>query len=302
MKTSLHPTRRQFLQSTTLTAGALLLGRGVFASETPAGKFSASQRVALGKSGLKVSLFCLGTGMRGGRRESNHTRMGLEKFTALARGAHERGVTFFDLADLYGTHDFFRQAMSPVPRGDYEVVTKIWWGRGGLPEPERPDADVVVTRFLKELQTSYLDLVLLHCVTAEGWNQDLAGQMERLAELKKKGVIRAHGVSCHSLPALRTAASEPWVDAIHARINPYGASMDGQPEEILGVLRTAKANGKGIVGMKIIGEGRFREDEAKKRESVRFALQSGCVDVLLVGCETLPEFEELRKFIRETGA
>jgi aryl-alcohol dehydrogenase-like predicted oxidoreductase len=302
MKPASHPTRRQFLQSTTLTAGALLLGRGVFAAETPPGKFDAAQRVTLGRSGLKVSLFCLGTGMRGGRRESNHTRMGLEKFTALARGAHERGVTFFDLADLYGTHDFFSRAMASVPRGDYEVVTKIWWGRGGLPEPERPDADVVVTRFLKELKTSYLDLVLLHCVTAEAWNRDLARQMELLADLKQKGVIRAHGVSCHSLPALRTAASEPWVDSIHARLNPYGASMDGKPEEILEVLRTARANGKGIVGMKIIGEGRFRDDETKKRESVKLALTCGCVDVLLVGSETLAELDEVRKFIRETGA
>lgn len=302
MKPYSHPNRRQFLQSTTLTAGALLFGRAVFATETPPGRFDAAQRVTLGKSGLKVSLFSLGTGMRGGRRESNHTRMGLERFTALARGAHERGVTLFDLADIYGTHDFFSRAMAGVPRGDYEVVTKIWWGRGGLPEPERPGADVVVARFLKELKTSYLDLVLLHCVTAEAWNKDLARQMELLAELKKKGVIRAHGVSCHSLPALRTAASEPWVECILARINPYGASMDGPPDEILPVLRTAKANGKGIVGMKIIGEGRFRDDEARKRESVRFALQSGCVDVLLIGSETLAELDELRKFIRETGA
>lgn len=294
-------TRRQFLQSTTLTAGALLLGRQTgFAPDVSAPKkFEAAQKVALGKSGLTVSRLSLGTGMRGGKRESNHTRMGLDKFTALVRGAQERGATLFDLADLYGTHQFFAQAMAGVPRADYSIVTKIWWGRGGLPEAERPDADAVVKRFLSELKTDHLDLVLLHCVTAEGWNQELAKQMELLADLKKKGVIRAHGVSCHSLPALRTAAKEPWVDSIHGRINPYGAVMDGKPEEILEVLRTAKANGKGVVGMKIIGEGRFREDEAKKRESVRFALRSGCVDVLLVGCETLGELDEIRKFITE---
>jgi aryl-alcohol dehydrogenase-like predicted oxidoreductase len=293
--------RRQFLQTSGLSVGALALGHRVFAVDAPAvGKFAASQKVSLGKAGLSVSRLMLGTGMRGSKRQSNHTRMGQEKFTELVRGAHERGVTFFDLADLYGSHPFFARAMNGVARADYALTTKIWWSGGGIPEAERPDADVVVKRFLGELKTDYLDLVVLHCVTAESWNKDLAKQMELLADLKKKGLIRAHGVSCHSLPALRTAAKEPWVESIHARINPYGASMDGKPDEILAVLRTAKANGKGVVGMKIVGEGKFRDDLEKKRESVRFALQSGCVDVLLVGCETLPELDEMRKFISAT--
>ena len=297
-------TRRSFLQSTTLAAGSLLLGAryatGAETAVTPA--FAAADKVALGKSGLKVTRLMLGTGMRGGQRQSNHTRMGLEKFTTLVRGAHERGLRFFDLADLYGTHDFFAQSMKGVPRDDYALTTKIWWSGGGIPEAERPDADVVVNRFLKELKTDHLDLVLLHCVTAEKWPEALQKQMELLAALKKKGVLRAHGVSCHSLEALQAAAKDPWVDSIHARINPYGASMDGKPEKILEVLREAKANGKGIVGMKIIGEGRFRNDVEKKKESVRFALKSGCVDVLLVGCENLTELDEIRDLMAAVKA
>jgi aryl-alcohol dehydrogenase-like predicted oxidoreductase len=297
-------TRRKFLESTTLAAGSLLLvARYASAAEVAAKPaYDAADKVALGKSGLKVTRLSLGTGMRGGQRQSNHTRMGLDKFTTLVRGAHERGSRFYDLADLYGTHDFFAQAMTGVPRADYAVTTKIWWNKGGIPEAERPDADVVVGRFLKELKTDYLDLVLLHCVTSAKWPEELQKQMELLAGLKKKGVIRAHGVSCHSLPALEAAAKEPWVDSIHARINPYGASMDGQPEQILEVLRKAKQNGKGVVGMKIIGEGRFRNEVEKKRESVRFALQSGCVDVLLVGCENLAELDEVRELMRTAHA
>ena len=278
-----------------------MLGAGCAMSAGKAAKagFDSAEKVTLGKSGLKVSRLMLGTGMRGGQRQSNHTRMGQEKFTGLVRGAHERGARFFDLADLYGTHDFFSQAMKDVPRADYAITTKIWWNRGGIPEAERPDADGVVKRFLKELKTDYLDLVLLHCVTSGKWPEELQKQMELLAELKKKGAIRAHGVSCHSLPALLAAAKEPWVDSIHARINPYGASMDGEPEKILEVLREAKSNGKGVVGMKIIGEGRFRNDADKKKASVEFALNGGCVDVLLVGCETLEELDEIRKLMSE---
>lgn len=293
--------RRRFIESTGLVAGTLLLGGNSrpAAADTAKQVANAGDLVPLGKSGLKVTRLSLGTGMKGGQRQSNHTRMGAEKFNELVQGAHERGSRFFDLADLYGTHQFFAAAMKDVPRADYALTTKIWWGRGGIPEPERPDADVVVKRFLKELKTDYLDLVLLHCVTSGKWSQELQKQMELLADLKKKGVVRAHGVSCHSLPALQAAAKEPWVDSIHARINPYGASMDGPPEEILTVLREAKANGKGVVGMKIIGEGRFRNDVDKKKASVRFALESGCVDVLLVGCENLAELDEMRQLMSE---
>jgi aryl-alcohol dehydrogenase-like predicted oxidoreductase len=301
---AMKQTRRQFLESTALVTGSLLAGTAcAFGSEAAAPNvFKAADSVPLGKSGLKVTRLMLGTGMRGWHRQSNQTRMGYDKFQELLQGAHERGLRFFDLADLYGTHDFFCRAMKAVPRADYALTSKIWWGKDGLPEPERPDVDAVVTRFLKELKTDYLDLVLLHCVTSGKWPEELARQMELLAGLKKKGVIRAHGVSCHSLPALQAAAKEPWVDSIHARINPYGAVMDGKPEEILAVLREAKRNGKGVVGMKIIGEGRFRDDAAKKQESVRFALKNGGVDVLLVGCENLAELDEIQRLIAAVPA
>jgi aryl-alcohol dehydrogenase-like predicted oxidoreductase len=301
---AMKQTRRQFLEATTLAAGSLILGArcGVVAAEAAAKPaFNASDLVPLGKSGLKVSRLCLGTGMRGGKRQSNHTRLGTEKFNALVRGALERGVRFFDLADLYGSHSFFADAVQGTPRSEYSIVTKIWWNSGGIPEPERPDADVVVKRFLGELKTDYLDMVLLHCVTSAKWPEELRKQMDLLAGLKKKGVIRAHGVSCHSLPALQAAAKEPWVDSIHARINPYGVKMDGTPEEILAVLREARANGKGVVGMKIVGEGEFRNDPEKRKKSVQLALQCGCVDSLLVGCESLAEIDDIRQMMAGTS-
>src|SRR5262249_54084817 len=150
----------------------------------------------------------------------------------------ERGVRVFDLADMYGTHPYLIPALKNIPRDNYFIISKIWWRpNGGIPEKERPDADVVIPRFLKELGTDYIDLILLHCVTSAKWNDDLQKQMGILAKYKEKGVIRAHGVSCHSLEALETAASEPWVDSVHARINPYGMSMDGSADKVAPVLK-----------------------------------------------------------------
>lgn len=293
--------RRDFLKRSALGVGSMVVGSQLKAAETKSVRFDPFETISLNKSGLKTSRMCLGTGMRGGNRQSNHTRMGKEKFEKLIQGAYERGVRSFDLADLYGTHPYVIPALKTIPRKDYMVITKIWFRSGGIPESERPDADVVVNRFLKELQTDYIDLLLLHCVESAKWNQELEKQMTILAGLKKKGVIRAHGVSCHSLVALETAASEPWVDSVHARINPYGMSMDGPAEKVAPVLKKICDAGKGVVGMKLVGEGRLRNDEEKKDESIRYVLGLGCVDLLNVGCESLEEVDDFAGRVRKVS-
>jgi len=292
--------RRQFLKTSALALGGALLGSRLAGAASPATvRCDPFATVPLGSTKLKVSRFCLGTGMKGGKRESNHTRLGREKFGALLHGAYDRGVRMFDLADMYGTHPYVISALHDIPRNHYQIATKIWFRPGGIPEAERPDADVVVARFLKELKTDYIDLLLLHCVVSPTWPQDLARQMEIIAKLKEKGVVRAHGVSCHSLVALEACVSEPWVDSVHTRINPYGMSMDGPPDKVVPVLQKLHAAGKGVVGMKIVGEGRLRNDPEKRSESVRFTLGLGCVDVLNVGCESTDEIDDLTARIRE---
>lgn len=292
--------RREFLKQSALGIGGLLAGAEVAAGAAAPGAFyDPYESVQLGKTKLRVSRFCLGTGMRGGNRQSNHSRMGKERLEALLRGAYERGVRMFDLADLYGTHPFLLPALKGIPRAQFAIVSKIWFQRGGIPEPERPAADIVVARFLKEIGTDYLDLVLLHCVTTGAWPEEQRQHMDSLAKLKEKGLIRAHGVSCHSLEALEAAANEPWVDSVHARINPYGLSMDGAPEKVVPLLNQLHAAGKGVVGMKIIGEGRLRDDEAKRDASARFVLGLGCVDVLNIGFEKVEEIDDFAARVRK---
>jgi aryl-alcohol dehydrogenase-like predicted oxidoreductase len=261
--------------------------------------------VTLGKTKIKVSRVGLGTGMRGGRRESNHTRMGKEKFNALAIGCYERGIRLFDVADLYGTHPFLAGALKNMRREDYVIASKIWFRSGGIPEPERPSPDVVVERFLKELKTDYIDLILFHCVTSDKWPEEMGDQMEILEKLKKKGLVRAHGLSCHSLAALDRCIKEPWVDSVHARINPYAASMDVKTVEdvpkVGAVLKAIRRQGKAVIGMKIIGEGRFGNSSEKRDESIKYALESGCVDAMVVGFEKVEEVDDFAMRARKVS-
>ena len=181
----MHLKRRQFLQRSAFGVGGLLVGTGLaHAAEAKPAFFDPFETVPLGRSALEVSRFCLGTGMHGGNRQSNHTRLGKEKLETLLRGAYDRGIRLFDLADLYGTHPYLITALKGIPRDRYQIVTKIWFQGGGIPERERPDADIVVARFLKELQTDHIDLLLLHCVTSGKWPEELRRQMDIMAKLK----------------------------------------------------------------------------------------------------------------------
>ena len=285
--------RRRFLTSTIAGASGMLMGCGGQAAERPASAAPANpyRIVPLGKTGLKTSLIGFGTGMRGGNRESNQTRLGKEKFEALLQAAYERGVRLFDMADMYGTHQFVGRAMASK-RDQCFFVSKIWVRRGGIPEPERPGADVIVDRFRKELQTDYVDLVLLHCMTAATWPDEQKKQMDILENLKAKKIIRAHGISAHSLAAIQAAAASPWCDSVHARINAFGMSMDAPPQEVAAAVQAVHDAGKSVIGMKLIGEGAFRDDPAKRTASVEYVLGLGAVSAMVVGFEKVSEIDD----------
>jgi aryl-alcohol dehydrogenase-like predicted oxidoreductase len=288
--------RRQFLFKTAAGLGGIMIASDLGkALNQPDRVFNPYEMVPLGKTGLVVSRIGLGTGTRGGNRESNQTRLGKEPFSRLLRESYERGVRLFDMADIYGSHSYIMPALEGISRDRYMLVSKIWFRQRGIPEADHPSAEEVVKRFLQEINCDYIDLLLLHCVISETWNQELQAYMDALDKLKRAGVIRAHGVSCHSLGALQTAVNEPWVESVHARINAYGDKMDGTPEQVVPVLKQMHDAGKGVIGMKLIAEGMYRDDNEKRNRSLEFVLNLGSVDALVVGCESLQEIDDLAK-------
>jgi aryl-alcohol dehydrogenase-like predicted oxidoreductase len=294
--------RRQFLGSAAASAaGALGIGSVPAAEAAKPVDTRPTAPVPLGKGAkLHVSRVGLGTGFKAWMRESEQTRMGQDAFDRVIAECYDRGVRLFDLADLYGTHQYIARVLAGKPRDSYTLVSKIWWRPKGIPEKERLDADVLVARFLKELKTDYIDVVQLHCVTNADWPKELRRQMDILEKLKEKGVIRAHGVSCHAISALEAAAEEPWVDVVHTRINPYGIKMDGPPEKVVPALKKIHAAGKGVIGMKIIGEGKLSEHDDKREESVSFVLGLGCVDAMIVGFQHPWEIDDFKARVKRT--
>ena len=279
-------TRRQFLATIGAGAGTIIFGTATSAmmSCRTSSSSEALRIISLGNTGIKTTLLGMGTGFNGGNRSSNITRAGTAE--SVIRSAFDKGIRYFDCADSYGTHPFTAKALKEIPRDKYTLCTKIWRTPGTIPESERPDADIVIDRFRKELNTDYLDIVQIHCMTSAEWTNEQKKQMDILETLKSKGIIRAHGVSVHSFEALEAAAASPWVDIIHVRINPFGAAMDSKdPAQVTPVIEKMHKSGKGIIGMKLIGGGNFRNDQEKIDQSLKFVLGLGTVDMIIVGFE-----------------
>jgi aryl-alcohol dehydrogenase-like predicted oxidoreductase len=242
--------------------------------------------------------------MHGGNRQSDHARMGFEKLVALLRHSYDRGVTFFDMADLYGTHLYLREALRSIPREKVSILTKLWWRYDGPTEPaaepyRRKVAATALERFRHEVATDYLDIVLLHCVTTPKWVKQLEPYMDALSEAKDKKQVRAVGVSCHNFEAMEVAAECPWVDVVLARINHRGVKMDGTPEDVTRVLRRTKENGKAVIGMKIYGEGQLAD---QKDQCIRFAQELGLLDAMTVGAETTEQMDETLRLVAKHPA
>src|SRR5246127_1788391 len=254
--------RREFLHRAAYAAGAAwlhpkTLRNQTFATPALGGKFSASDTVRLGSTDIQTSRLAMGTGPVGSGHHSHQTALGIKGLSDLLLNGYDHGLRFFDTADSYGSHPHVAEALKHVPRDKVTVLTKTWARDAAT---ARADLD----RFRKELGTDYIDICLMHCLTEGDWTERFQPVMDVLSEAKHKGIIRAHGCSCHSIEALRSAAKSAWVEVHLVRLNPVGAHMDADAETVIGVIRQMRSAGKGIVGMKILGQGdlRERQDEA----------------------------------------
>lgn len=283
--------RREFLIRSVSAAGAAwLFPKSILtaiAEQTLSKKFSAADTVTLGSTGIKTSRLAMGTGTVGSGHHSHQTALGVNGLSALLLNGYDQGLRFFDAADSYGSHPHVAEALKHVPRDKVTVLTKSW-ARDAT--AMRADLD----RFRRELGTDYLDICLMHCVTDADWTDRYRGAMDVLSEAKEKGIIRAHGCSCHSIEALRAAAKSPWVEVDLARMNPVGAYMDADPTTVLGVLKEMKAAGKAVIGMKILGQGTLRN---RQDEAIKYALSLGVLDAFTIGAESKQEQEDLMRRI-----
>lgn len=282
--------RRTFIRNT--LAGSALLTAFPYEALALEQKLYAHDRVKLGNTGIEMSRMAMGTGTHGFGGASNQTRqLGIKGVADMLHAAFDDGINFWETADQYGSHPHVGEALKKVRREEVVILTKT---NSNSYESIKKDLD----RFRKELGTDYMDIILLHAVTDPQWNQNMKGAMEALAEAKEEGIIRAHGVSCHSIGALEAAADEPWVDVDLARFNPGGARMDADVPTVTKVLTRMKENGKAIIGMKVYGCGQLLD---KKDECLQFQTGTGLTDAFTMGLESIEQLKDIQKRLPEAS-
>ena len=282
--------RRQFIIKTAAVASGVLVaplaaGQGV--------KRTAVDQVPLGNTGLKISRLGMGCGSNGGRVQQ---ALGQEGFSRLIRYAYDQGITYIDIAKSYRTHGMLREAIKGLPREKLFILTKM----GGVPKDPFADID----GYRKTYGVDYLDAVLVHCAIKPDWDDRRKRAMDAMMKAKDKGIIKSHGVSCHSLPALKRAVDVDFVDVHLVRVNPQGAHLDTMrtdtwnPESnishvtpVMEQVKRMREKGRGIIGMKIIGEGDFTNPEDREK-SIRFAMQPGLLDCVTIGFKSPAEIDE----------
>lgn len=288
--------RRQFIQTSALAGAALLspwsLARSG-ATDAPAPVRTAVDQVALGKTGVKLSRLGFGTGSSNGH---DQTALGKAAFTKLIHYAYDQGVTYIDTAQQYATFEWIGDAIKGLPREKLFIQSKV---------PGQPgDVLAAIDRHRKVFNTDYVDSLLIHCMVKNQWTDDWKRVMDGFNEAKDKQWIRAKGVSCHSLPALRAATASDWAEVHLVRVNPQGKRMDGPEEEVwndddpthdvtpvLTEIKSMHAKGRGVIGMKIIGNGQF-VDATDREKSIRFAVACKEIDAIVVGFTSKEQIDE----------
>ena len=250
----------------------------------PAEVRRASDIMEIGPTKVKMSRLCVGTGTFGGGRSSNQMRkLGADGLGDLFWDAYDNGVMVWDTADGYGSHAAVKVALKKVPREKVTILTKT---DARTVEQLKP----AMERYFQEMGTDYIDIVLLHSRMNPKWDELDKGLMDLLSEAKEAKKVRAVGISCHSVEAMKVAAKSPWLDICLCRLNHAGVRMDAPTEEVLPYIAAMKAAGKGLIAMKPLGEGQLRD---RIDEALRFAVTKDAVHCFTVGIESRDELKDL---------
>ena len=292
--------RRQFLERSVVAASALLLPVSSWGRAQAPVKRTAADQVTLGNTGLKLSRLGFGTGSDNGDVQR---ALGQEGFNKLIRYAYDQGITYFDCAQAYRTFDWIGGAIKGLPREKLFLQSKIM----GKPQ----DLLATIDRHRKVFNTDYVDSMLIHCMVEDHWTDEWKRIMDAFDQAQEKKWIRAKGVSCHTLPALRTATASSWTQVHLVRVNPQGRHIDGMGEvwdesgtdisPVVAELKTMRAKGRGVIGMKIIGNGDFTEAEDREK-SIRYAMSRPELDAIVIGFKSNAEIDEAIKRMNQALA
>lgn len=213
-------------------------------------------QVRFGALSLRVSRVCVGTGSSGMGSTSVQGRQSPAEYAEVLVEAFRQGINFWDTADNYGTHPHVAFALQRVPREQVVITTKVYSENAAA-------LDRDVQRSWEELGGSWIDVLLLHEVDSLAELAEKEQCLEALLAWKERGLVKAIGVSTHSIDVLERLVVHPRVDVVFTNYNKANEHMDASRRDYEKALETAYAVGKGVYVHKTLNEGKLahRYDE-----------------------------------------
>lgn len=241
----------------------------------------------LGATGLKVSRLCFGSLTLSPLQAA----LPAPEAARVMRHAFDRGVNFIDTAELYRNYDQIRAAVHGFGDGVL-IATKTYAHR-------RDQMEKSLIQALRSLKRDHVDVFLLHEQESALTLRGHRAALEYLLEARRKGLVRAVGISTHHVAGVEAAAADPDIQVVHPIINRQGIGIrDGDTGAMLRAIRTAARNGKGVYGMKVLGGGHLLEDA---EAALKFAAGIRDLASVAVGMQTTLEVEyNVRLFSGQT--
>ena len=225
----------------------------------------------LGNTGIVVSRLCFGTLSISPLQRNLPVADGGRIMAA----AIERGVNFFDSAEIYGTYGHLNSAMRLSGNDDIVIAGKSYAN------------SIDIAR--REINRDYIDIFLLHEQQSAATLRGHRPALEELVTAKQRGWVRAAGISTHCIAAVRAAALTPEIDVIHPLVNVRGIGIaDGTLDEMLAAIRLAKDCGKGIYAMKTLGGGHLYREATS---ALSWAIEQQEFDAIAVGIQDEMELQ-----------
>ena len=242
--------------------------------------------IVFGNTDVGVSRLAFGTVFMGPQSDE----MSPEEGAALLLHAFKQGVFFWDTSDDYGTHPHVAHALRQLPRNEVVICSKT----------ETPDKPI--EGILQELETDYLDILLLHGFDS-GEVSVARNTLRSWQRHKSSGKVRALGLSTHSAKVADLVSEWPEAEVLMLPINSTGyclpdLSIEGGVEQMMAAAEKAFKLGKGIVAMKVMGCGTLAHDP---KAAISFAAKLPYVHSLCIGMRNVSEIDENVRLIESHG-
>lgn len=235
-------------------------------------------KIKLGNTDIEVSRLCFGS-LTMTPFQANLT---VEEGAYLIEYAYDKGINFIDTAEIYENYQYIKTALKGIKRDDYHIATKTY---AYTKEMAKDSLDLA----LKELDTDYIDIFLLHEQESIHTVRGHFEAIEYFLKAKEEGKIRALGISTHRIAGALAVKEVKELEIIHPIINKYGIGIqDGNVEEMLKEIQEIHEMGKGIYAMKPLGGGHLIKEV---ESSFNFVKSIPFIHSIAIGMQSTDEID-----------